>query len=147
MADLYPIPKFSFEVAYGDSKFNCTEVSGLSFDNKVIEYRGGSDKEYHKSKQPGLFEYSNITIKRGTFVDKSKEFYLQWAKTVYFQEGGEQFRGDLTIKLLDENGDPAVTWKCTNAYITKVSPTDLKADGNEVAIETAEWAIEKLQMI
>ncbi|CAM1368137.1 conserved hypothetical protein [Tenacibaculum sediminilitoris] len=146
MAELYPIPKFSFEVTFGDTKFNCTEVSGLSFDNKVIEYRGGADKEYHKSKQPGLFEYSNITMKRGTFVDKSKDFYQQWAKTVYFQEGGEQFRGDLTIKLLDENGEPAVVWEAQNAYITKVQPTDLKADGNEIAIETAEWAIEKLKM-
>jgi len=147
MAELYPIPKFSFLVNFGETSFNCTEVSGLSFDNKPIEYRGGADKEYHKSKQPGLSEYSNVIIKRGTFVDKSKEFYTQWAKTVYFQEGGEQFRGDLVIKLLDENGDPAVTWKCINAYITKVQPTDLKADGGEIAIETAEWSIEKLEMV
>ena len=146
MAESYPMPKFSFEVTFGDTKSNCTEVSGLSFDNKVIEYRGGADKEYHKSKQPGLFEYSNITMKRGTFVDESKQFYKQWAKTVYFQEGGEQFRGDLTIKLLDETGQPAVVWEAQNAYITKVQPTDLKADGNEIAIETAEWAIEKLKM-
>ncbi|WP_299105004.1 phage tail protein [uncultured Tenacibaculum sp.] len=147
MAQLYPLPKFSFEVTFGDTKFNCTEVSGLTFENKMIEYRGGADSEYHKSKQPGLFEYPNITVKRGTFVDKSKQFYEQWAKTVYFQEGGEQFRGDLTISLLDENGAPAVTWKAQDAYVTKVTPTDLKADGNEIAIETAEFVHQKLTMI
>ena len=88
----------------------------------------------------------HITIAVGD-LEQSKQFYEQWAKTVYFQEGGEQFRGDLTISLLDENGDATVTWKCQNAYITKVTPTDLKADGNEIAIETAEFVHEKLKMI
>ncbi|WP_431166562.1 phage tail protein [Tenacibaculum halocynthiae] len=147
MSVLYPFSKFSFAVDFGGAKFNCTEVSGLTFENKMIEYRGGADREYHKSKQPGLFEYANITIKRGIFADKSKEFYEQWAKTVYLQEGGAQFRGDLTISLLDENGDASVNWKCTNAYLTKLSDTDLKADGNEIAIQSAEFVIEKLTMI
>ncbi|CAM1358292.1 MULTISPECIES: phage tail protein [Tenacibaculum] len=147
MSQAYPIPKFSFKVNHGGTEINCTEVSGLDFQNETIEYRGGADSEYHKTKQPGMFKYSNITIKRGTFVDKSKQFYDQWAKTVYFQEDGEKFRGDLTISLLDENGDPAVTWKAQNAYVTKVQPTDLKADGNEIAIETAEFVHEKLTIV
>ena len=147
MSVLYPFNKFSFSVDFGGSKFNCTEVSGLTFENKIIEYRGGADKEYHKTKQPGLFEYSNITIKRGVFADKSKEFYEQWAKTVYLQEGGEQFRGDLTISLLDERGEAGPSWLASKATIVKVTPSDFKADGNEIAIETAEFAIEKLTMI
>ena len=89
---------------------------------------------------------SNITIKRGTFADKSKEFYTQWAKTVYFQEGLEQYRGDLTISMLDEDHKPVITWKAINAYITKIQSTDLKADGNEIAIETAEFVHEKLSI-
>ena len=90
-----------------------------------------------------MFKYS-ISLSSGTFIDKSKEFFTQWAKLVYFQEGGETYRGDLTIGLLDENGDPAITWLAQNAYITKVQSTDLKADGNEIAIETAEFVHEKL---
>ena len=146
MAELYPLPKFHFSVTFGDAKFNCTEVSGLDFEREVIEYRAGADNEYHKTKQPGLSKYSNITIKRGTFKDKSKEFYTQWAKVVFFQEGEEQYRGDLTISLLDEKFEPAVTWVGSNAFITKVQSTDLKADGNEIAIETAVFVIEKLTL-
>ncbi|CAM1345305.1 phage tail protein [Tenacibaculum amylolyticum] len=146
MAEFYPLPSFSFTAEHGEAKYNCTEISGLSLDNKVIEYRGGSDKEYHKSKQPGLFEYGNVTLKRGTFTTTSKEFYEKWWKTVYFQEEGEKFRGDLTISLLNEKGEPAATWVCQGAYATKVSPTTLKSDGNEVAIESIEFVVEKVIM-
>ncbi len=147
MAETYPIPKFHFGVNFGETEFNCTEVTGLDFEREVIEYRGGGDEVYHKSKQPGLSKYSNITVKRGTFEDKSKQFYDEWLKTVYLQEGEEQFRGDLTIKLLNEKHEPLVTWKAQNAYITKIQSTDLKADGNEIAIETAEFVHEKLGLL
>jgi len=143
---IYALPKFHFKVSFGDAEFNCTEVSGLDFEREIIEYRAGADKEYHKRKQPGLSKYSNITIKRGTFKDKTKEFYSQWVKTVFYQEAEETFRGDLTISLLDEKHEPVVTWKAQNAYITKIQSTDLKADGNEIAIETAEFAHEKLTL-
>ncbi len=143
----YPLPKFHFKVTFGDTEFNCTEVSGLDFEREMIEYRAGADNVYYKTKQPGLEKYSNITIKRGTFADKSKEFYSQWVKTVYFQEGEEEYRGDLTISMLDEKHEPVITWKCEQAYITKIQSTDLKADGNEIAIETAEFVHEKLSLV
>lgn len=147
MATTYPLPKFHFKVSFGDTEFNCTEVSGLDFEREVIEYRAGADKEYHKAKQPGLSKYSNITLKRGTFPDKGREFYEKWVKTVYFQEKEEQYRGDLVISLLNESHEPVVTWKAINAYITKIQATDFKADGNETAIETAEFVHEKLTMV
>lgn len=147
MATTYPLPKFHFKVGFGDAEFNCTEVSGLDFEREVIEYRAGADSEYHKTKQPGLSKYSNITLKRGSFADKSKEFFESWVKTVYFQEGEEQYRGDLTISLLDEKHEPVITWKAQKAYITKIQSTDLKADGNEIAIETAEFVHEKLSIL
>ena len=48
MATTYPMPKFSFKVSFGDTEFNCTEVSGLDFENEKIEYRDGADSEFHK---------------------------------------------------------------------------------------------------
>lgn len=142
----YPLPVFHFKVNFADAEFNCTEVSGLDFEREIIEYRAGADKEYHKSKQPGLSKYPNITIKRGTFKSSKTQWYEQWIKTVYFQEGEAQYRGDLTISLLDENHEPVITWKAQQAYITKIQSAGLKADGNEVAIETAEFAHEKLEL-
>ncbi|GAB7215208.1 phage tail protein [Dickeya oryzae] len=55
-------------------------------------------------------------------------------------------RTAVTINLLDESGSPAMTWKLKNAWPTKISGTDLKSDGNEVAVETIELAHEGLEV-
>jgi len=48
------------------------------------------------------------------------------------------------ISLLDETLAPVIVWKVKNAWPVKVQSTDLKADGNEVAIESIELAHEGL---
>ncbi len=145
MAD-YPLPKFHFSVDWGGTQIGFTEISGLDVETEVIEYRQGASKEYNKTKQPGLTKYSNITMKRGTF-QSDNEFFDWWKETKLFQEGndtGSVYRRNLTIKLLNENHDPVIVWTVKNAWPTKVQPTDLKADGNEVAIESIELVHEGL---
>jgi len=145
MAD-YPLPKFHFSVDWGGTQIGFTEISGLDVETEVIEYRQGASKEYNKTKQPGLTKYSNITMKRGTF-QSDNEFFDWWKETKLFQEGndtGSIYRRNLTIKLLNENHDPVIVWTVKNAWPTKVQPTDLKADGNEVAIESIELVHEGL---
>ncbi|MEZ5146950.1 MAG: phage tail protein [Bacteroidales bacterium] len=44
----------------------------------------------------------------------------------------------VVIQLLDEEGNPVFTLKLANAFPIKITGTDLKSDGNEVAIETLE---------
>ena len=143
----YPIPKFHFMVEWGDGfRVGFTEVSGLDFETEVIEYREGSSKKYNKSKQPGLTKYSDITLKRGTF-EGDLDFFNLWKETVFFQEGnktGSKYRRPITIKLLNENHEPILVWKLENAWPKKIQSTDLKADANEIAIETMEIAHEGL---
>lgn len=129
----YPLPKFHFQVEWGGTKIAFTEVSGLDVETEVIEYREGSSPEYSKIKMPGMQKYSNITLKRGTF--KGDNDYFNWWNTVKLNTIE---RRDITIKLLNEDHDPVVIWKVKNAWPTKVQATDLKADGNEVAIESIE---------
>ncbi|MBK8194097.1 MAG: phage tail protein [Lewinellaceae bacterium] len=146
----YPLPKFHFQVEWGqDFRIGFTEVSGLDFETEVIEYRAGDSKKYNKTKQPGLTKFSNITLKRGTF-EGDFDFFKEWQKTYYFQEGnktGSKYRRDVTIKLLNESHEPIITWKLENAWPRKVQSTDLKADGNEVAIETMELVHEGLTIL
>jgi len=145
MAD-YPLPRFHFQVEWGGTKIGFTEVSGLDVETEVIEYRHGESKEYSKTKQPGLTKYSNITLKRGTF-QSDNEYYNWWKENVFFQEGnssGSKFRRNITISLLNEEHMPIVVWKIKNAWAIKVQSTDLKADGNEIAVETIELAHEGL---
>ena len=146
----YPIPKFHFRVQWGkDFRIGFTEVSGLDFETEVIEYREGSSKTYNSSKQPGRTKYSNVTLKRGTF-EGDYDFYMEWRKTFYFQEGnqtGSRFRRNVDIMLLNENHEPIITWTLLNAWPSKVQSTDLKADANEVAIETMELVHEGLTIL
>lgn len=139
MAINYPLTKFHFLVEWGGTRIGFTEVSGLSVENDVVEYRDGASPEYSKIKMPGMRKFSNITLKRGTFTGDN-EFY-KWLDTVTLNQVE---RRDLTISLLNEKHEPVVVWKVRNAFPVKVQSTDLKADGNEVAIEQIDLAHEGL---
>ena len=54
------------------------------------------------------------------------------------------YRRAVTIKLLNEDHEPIVVWRLENAWPKKIQSTDLKADANEVAIETMELTHEGL---
>ncbi|MFT3933652.1 MAG: phage tail protein [Chitinophagaceae bacterium] len=135
----YPIPKFHFQVDWGGTRIGFSEVSGLDVSTDVIEYRDGASPEYHKIKMPGMQKFSNITLKRGTF--KGDNDFYNWYNTIALNTVE---RRDLVISLLNESHEPVVVWKIKNAFPVKVQSTDLKADGNEVAIETMEIAHEGL---
>lgn len=135
----YPIPKFHFRVEWGGTRIGFSDVSGLEVSTEVIEYREGSSPEYSKIKMPGMQKFGNITMKRGTFQGDN-EFY-NWWNTVALNTIE---RRDIIISLLNESHEPVVVWKVKNAWPVKVQSTDLKADGNEVAIETIEVAHEGL---
>jgi len=135
----YPIPKFHFSVQWGGTKIGFTEISGLEVSTDAIEYREGSSPEFHKIKMPGMQKFSNITMKRGIFQGDN-DFY-NWWNTISLNTVD---RRDLIISLLNETHQPVVVWKVKNAFPVKMQSTDLKADGNEVAIETLEVAHEGL---
>ena len=123
-----------------------TEVTGLDFETEVIEYREGNSKIYNKTKMPGLTKFSNVTLKRGVFLGDF-EMYELWRNTLMFQEGAAKFRRDVVIRLLDEEHQPVISWKLANAWPCKVQSSDLKADSNEVLIETMELVHEGLSII
>src|ERR1041385_8832850 len=117
MADVfkYPLPKFHFEVEWGGTRLGFTEVSGLSFETEVIEYREGNSKMYNSIKQPGRTKYSNIILKRGVVLHDN-EFFTYWQSTLRFLESGSQFRRDIVIKLLDDEHKPVLVWTLHNAW-------------------------------
>jgi len=135
----YPLPKFHFQVQWGGTNIGFTEVSGLDVETEVIEYRQGASPEYHKIKMPGMTKFTNITLKRGTFANDN-EFYNWWNSVKL----NTIERRDLTISLLNESHEPVVVWKVKNAWPSKVTSTDLKADDSQVAIETLELVHEGL---
>ena len=135
----YPLVKFHFQVEWGGTKIGFTEVSGLDLEIEAIEYRHGASPEYHKTKMPGMQKFSNITLKRGSFASDNE--YYEWYNTVKLNT---ITRRDITISLLNEEHEPTVVWKVKRAWPVKIQSTDLKSDGNEVAIESMELVHEGL---
>lgn len=135
----YPLPKFHFQVEWGGTRIGFTEVTGLTIENEVIEYREGSSPEYNKVKMPGMHKFGNITLKRGTFASDNE--YFTWLNTVKLNTIE---RRDLIINLLNENHEPVVVYKVKQAWPVKIQAPDLKSDANEAAIESLELAHEGL---
>jgi phage tail-like protein len=139
---VYPLPKFHFNVEAGELKGGFTEVSGLTVETEPIEYREGNMPQFSKIKRPGMNKYSNITLKKGVFKGINK-FYDWWNSAIGADDPGT-FQRDLIITLLNESGQVVVTWTAIHAWPIKVQSTDLKGDGNEIAIETMEIVHEGL---
>jgi phage tail-like protein len=133
----YPLVSFHFQVQWGGTKIGFSEVSGLEVQTEVIEYREGSGPVHSSIKMPGLKKFSNITLKRG--IVKGDNEFFQWWNSIKLNTVE---RRDITISLLNENHEPVVNWKVVNAFPVKIKCSDLKASGNEVAIETLEIANE-----
>lgn len=135
----YPLVKFSFEVDWGGTQIGFQEVSGLDIETEPIEYRQGASPDFTKIKMPGMIKFSNITLKRGSF--KGDNEYFDWFNSIQLNTVE---RRTITISLLDDSGSPAITWKINKAFPMKIQSTDLKAEGNEVAVESIEICHEGL---
>jgi len=136
---VWPLVKFSFKVMWDGAELIFQEVTGLSSETQIIEYRGGSSPVYSTVKMPGIQKFSNITLKKGIFKgDKA-----MWDKYSAIKMNTYK-RSSIVISLLDEGQQVAMSWTLKNAFPSKITVTDMKSDANEVAVETMEVAHEGL---
>ncbi|QZE14378.1 phage tail protein [Halosquirtibacter laminarini] len=130
---VWPLPKFHFQVKWDSEVMSFQEVSGLDIESQPIEYRSGDSPVFSTVKMPGIQKSGNVTMKKGVFKGDNK--FWDWYNQIKMNTVK---RIPVTISLLDESGAPTMVWTLANAWPTKISATDLKSDGNEVAIETIE---------
>ena len=133
--DVWPLPKFYFHVQWDKNVMLFQEVSGLDVESTPVEYRHGDSLVFSAIKMPGMKKYGNFTMKKGVF--KSDNKFWDWFNQIKMNTVK---RVPVTISLLDEAGKPTMVWTLSNAWPTKISGTDLKAEGNEVAVECIEIA-------
>ncbi|PTN11655.1 phage tail protein [Nitrosomonas aestuarii] len=138
-ASVWPMPKFYFQVKWDSQVMSFQEVSGLDIQSEEIKYRHGDSPEFSVIKMPGMKKVGNITMKKGVFKGDNK--FWDWFKEIKMNTIK---RLPVTISLLDEGGNATMVWTLTNAWPTKITGTDLKSEGNEVAIETIEIVHEGL---
>ncbi|MDP3468460.1 MAG: phage tail protein [Daejeonella sp.] len=137
----WPLVKFSFQVKWDDAELIFQEVTGLSSETQVIEYRGGNSKVYSTVKMPGIKKFGNITLKKGIFKgDKAL-----WDKYNLIKMNTIK-RSTILISLLDEGNEVAMSWTLLNAFPCKMTVSDMKSDANEIAVETMELAHEGLSI-
>lgn len=134
-----PFRGFKFLVEMdGINKLGFRECSGLDSSQDPVEYREGSDSLTAR-KLPGLSKYSNISLKRGLTNDKQM---WDWRKQVI---DGKVKRKNGSIVLCDDAGQEQVRWNFFEAWPTKWTGPTFNATANEVAIETLELAIERVE--
>jgi phage tail-like protein len=136
---VWPLPKFYFQVKWDSQVMSFQEISGLDIQSEEIKYRHGDSPEFSVIKMPGMKKVGNVTMKKGIF--KSDNKFWDWFNQIKMNTIK---RLPVTISLLDEAGKPTMVWTLANAWPTKITGTDLKAEGNEVAIETIEIVHEGL---
>ena len=119
------------------------EVSGLDSENTPIEYREGADPMNTVRKLPGSEKYPNAVFKRG--ITGTLDLY-NFRKEV--RDGGTAFppTHTLTVQLLDEQHRPVYKWTLINAWCAKLTGPSLNAKGNEIAIESMEWAHDRIDI-
>jgi phage tail-like protein len=99
---------------------------------EVIEYSETVNNT--KRKIPGIVKYSNLVLKRG--ITKSMELY-NWYKDIVDGKINTS-RKNVSLVLLDDEGNEAARWKFEGAWPIKYTTPLLNAMENEIAIETLE---------
>jgi phage tail-like protein len=137
-----PYGQFNFQVSIdGLTVAGFSEVSGLTTDTNIMEYREGSENNQGVNttrKLVGLVKYTNIVLKRGWTKDAALG---NWRKSVL---DGKTQRKNGTIDLLDEGRNKVLSWKFNDGWPCKWDGPALNAKTSEVAIETLEIVHEGL---
>ena len=135
-----PYGAFNFTVEIdGVTLGGFSEVSGLTSESDVVEYRTGGE-DIRNRKLPGLKKFTNIVLKRG--ITAHDELWL-WRKAVM---DGATVRQSGTVVLRNEARDPAMKWTFREGWPSKWDGPAFNAKTSEVAIETLEIAHEGLEM-
>ena len=137
----YSPPVFHFTAQWGGTRIGFSEVSGLTWENQVIECPEGASPECSTARMPGMRKSNTLTLRRG--VAKGDNEFLQWLSTI---PPNSVERRDVTVSLLDERHEPVMVWKVRNAFPVKLEALRLAAGGEEVAIESIELAHEGLAL-
>ena len=151
--DPYPSHNFEFILEIdGFQAAGFSECSGLQMETKLFPYKEGGRNET-TLQFPEHTTYGNITLKRGiTFFDN---VLLDWHKDIVNGQFSKNARSPGALRenakptaiiLQDELGGEVWRWTLIGAIPVKWVGPDLKAIGNEIAIETLEIAHEGIEI-
>jgi len=137
-----PYRGFNFRVEIDNSTVaGFREASGLSFTVDPVEYREGPDPQLHPRKLTGLRKFGNIALKRG--FTKNDELW-KWYRNVL---NGVEDRRNGSVILQDEQHEDVLRWDFENGWISKWEGPSMNATSNDVAIESIEICVERVELV
>jgi phage tail-like protein len=136
-----PYRGFNFRVEIDNITVGAfSDVSGLSSDSAVVEYREGTDRQLHVQKSMGLAIFTNITAKRGCAGNRE---LWNWRNNIV---NGIPDRRNGAIILMDEERNDVLRWEFEGGWIKKIDGPTFNAKGNDMAMESVEIVIESLTL-
>jgi len=123
-----PLLKYKFQIGIPGlpAGFGFQKISGLSRELDVTEYNEGGFGTTHKL--VGMEKFSAVTAEKGLI---SSDLYALYKKAAT----NKDYRGVITISLLDREGAIKRTWTLNEAWISKWEGPDLDSGSSDVAIE------------
>jgi len=135
-----PYKNFKFLVLWdGKTVAGVSKVGALKKMTTPVEFRNGGDSSTSR-KTPGSWKFDAIILERGITHDPEFE---NWASKVWDTEAAaagtmslKDFRKDITIQLLNEQGNVAKSYTVFNCWVSEYQALpELDANGSVVAIE------------
>ncbi|MEK6575633.1 MAG: phage tail protein [Chloroflexota bacterium] len=120
-----------------------TECSGIGSEHEIIEHKVSIEGKDYVQKVPGRMKWTDVTLKRG--ITGSMDIW-EWRKMV--EDGDMQSsRKHCSITMLDREGKAVAKWDFENAWPSKVSGPDLKADSNDFGVEEMVLVHERMKRV
>ncbi len=133
-----PYKNFKFRIKW-DGKYvaGVSKIGALKQSTEPVTHREGGDPSTSRV-SPSTWKFEPVTLERGVTPDPEFE---AWAKKVWDFSNPlaplKDFRKDLIIELLNEQGNVAKAYKVYRCWVSEYqSLPDLDSNANAVAIES-----------
>lgn len=134
------LANFNFRVEIdGVAAGHFAEVSGLSVEQEVVEYRSGEDSTTRKI--PGRVKYGDITLKRGYTSTGTLHDWIE-ANLTGRDSSTTVDRRSGSIIVLNESGEEVTRYNFYEAWPSKWKLSSLDGKGNDVLVEEVVVVIE-----
>jgi len=118
-----------------------SDVSGLSTEFTIAEYRNGNDRENHVRKTVGVYKSTDVTFKRGVVSSQDLWDWIEQARRT-----GVAAQREVVITLRDEAGQAVQSWTLHGAVPMKYTgPTLAAKGGTDVAMEELVLSVETIE--
>lgn len=114
-----PYRTFRFQILInGETVAGLRKMTALKKTTKPVNWRNAGDPT-HERKLPGGTSYEAITLEQGLTMDP---IFENWANSVNTLDGSivlKDFRKDLVITLFNMEGNPAISYKVYDAWVSE----------------------------